>query len=85
MLPVVHDREGGEQFGIVLVFNDAIGGIAVNGDSLLFEGHQGSAQVFGRGDDQWTLLFERVANECQKITSVLTGGQRFVLQNEVCW
>ena len=56
MLPVVHDGEGGKQFGTVLVFNDAIGGIAISRDPFLLEGHQGSAHVFGRGDEQWMLV-----------------------------
>ena len=48
--PVVHDGEGEQGLGLLLL-DDAVGGIGVHGDSSLLEGHHGAAHVLGGGDE----------------------------------
>ena len=48
--PVVHDGEGEQGLGLLLL-DDAVGGIGIDGDSCLFEGHHGAAHVLGGGDE----------------------------------
>ena len=47
--PVVHDGEGEQGLGLLLL-DDAVGGIGVHGDSCLLEGHHCTTHVLGRGD-----------------------------------